>query len=272
MSRPHAEGGFIFSAHFCISSSLLRGIFAALVCVSQAPTLVGYATQDVSGEGSVYNIAGFCFANTGLDGKAKLSDFMASGWDYESDEIRILNPANCANAKVLVWLTKEIATEGGVGDKAGWYDASEFTYEGDSSFDMGTAFLTSLTSTGIKLQYAGQVYDQAFTIPCDEKVYVLVPNALPRDITLAEVSATGWDYESDEIRKLNKTNCANEKVFVWLTKEIATEGGVGDKAGFYDASEFTYEGAHLLHPGEGLMTSLSSAAVKINMPAVTAAE
>ena len=238
----------------------------------ESANIVGYATQDVSGEGSVYNVAGFCFANVGLDGQATLADFQATGWDYESDEIRVLNPANCANSKVLVWLTKEIATEGGVGDKAGWYDASEFTYEGDTAFDLGTAFLTSLTSTGIKFQYAGQVYDQAFTIPCDGKVYVLVPNALPRTITLSEVSAAGWDYESDEIRKLNKANCANEKVFVWLTAEVATEGGVGDKAGWYDASEFTYEGSYSLDPGEGLMTSLSSAEVKINMPAVTIAD
>ncbi len=243
---------------------------AALAAV-ESPNIVGYTTQDVSGEGSKYNIAGFCFANIGLDGQAKLSDFSATGWNYENDEIRILNPANSRSTKSLVWLTQEEAIGGGVGDKAGWYDASEFTYEGNTVFDIGSAFLTSLVSTGVKFQYAGQVYDQAFTIPCANKKYVLVPNALPRQISLSEVSATGWNYENDEIRKLNKSNSRSLKTFVWLTKDEAEGGGVGDKAGWYDASEFTYEGAQTLDPGDGLMTSLVSTDVSINMPAVTVA-
>ena len=239
---------------------------------STVATIVGYATQDVSGEGSVYNIAGFCFANTGLDGQAKLSDFAATGFNYENDEIRILNPANCSNSKVMVYLTAEEASGGGVGDKAGWYDASEFTYEGNTAFDIGSAFLTRLSSQSVSFTYSGQVYSDAFSIPCANKVYVLIPNALPRQITLSEVTATGWNYENDELRKLNKANCSNAKVYVWLTAAEATDGGVGDKAGWYDASEFTYEGANSLEPGEGLMTRLSSTSVTINMPAVTPAE
>ena len=186
--------------------------------------------------------------------------------------MRIVNAADCSSSKRLVWLTKDEAEGGGVGDKAGWYDSSEFTYEGNLTFDLGTAFLTSLSSTGVKFQYAGQVYDQAFTIPCANKVYVLVPNALPRQISLSEITATGWNYENDEIRKLNKSDCSSAKKFVWLTKDEAEGGGVGDKAGWYDASEFTYEGAQTLEPGEGLMTSLSSLSVNISMPAVTPAE
>lgn len=244
----------------------------AAIAAVESPNIVGYTSQDVSGEGSVYNVAGFCFANVGLDGQAKLADFVASGWNYENDQIRVLNPATCANSKVLVFLTAEEASGGGVGDKAGWYDADDFTYEGDTAFDLGSAFLTSLGSTGVKFQYAGQVYDQAFTIPCANKVYVLVPNALPRQISLSEITATGWNYENDQIRKLNKQNCANEQVFVWLTKDEAEGGGVGDKAGWYDADNFTYEGAQTLNPGEGLMTSLGSTNVSINMPAVTPAE
>jgi len=132
--------------------------------------------------------------------------------------------------------------------------------------------MTSLVSTGVGFQYAGQVYDQAFTIPCSNKKYVLIPNALPRQLRFSEMSAVGWNYENDEIRKLNRANCASAKKFVWLTKDEAEGGGVGDKAGWYDASEFTYEGAQTLEPGEGLMTSLVSTGVSINMPAVTSAE
>lgn len=122
------------------------------------------------------------------------------------------------------------------------------------------------------LTYSGQVYDQAFSISCANKVYVLIPNALPRQLSLSEITAIGWNYENDQIRKLNKTTCANDSVYVWLTAEEATEGGVGTLAGWYDAYEFTYMGAVTLNPGDGLMTSLTSTGVTINMPAVTSGE
>lgn len=226
----------------------------------------------MSGKGSVYNIAGFCFANTVLDGQAKLSDLTATGWDWEGDELRILNPANCANSQVLIWLTKEEATEFEVGDKAGWYDSTTVEYQGDVQFDMGTGFMTSLSSTGVSFQYSGQVYNQAFSIPCTGKVYVIVPNALPRDLKMSEVSASGWDWEGDELRVLNPSNCANSQVLMWLTKEEATEFEVGDKAGWYDSTSVEYQGELTISPGDGFMTSLSSSNVTINMPAAISAE
>ncbi len=195
-----------------------------------------------------------------------------TGWNYENDTLRIVNAATGGSSKKVVWLTAEEASGGGVGDKAGWYDAEEFTFEGNRTFDMGSAFLTSLGSTGVKFQYAGQVYDQAFTIPCTGKIYVLIPNALPRQITFSEITATGWNYENDQMRKLNVATGGSIQKFVWLTKDEAEGGGVGDKAGWYDAENFTYEGAQTLDPGEGLMTSLGSINVSINMPAVTPAE
>jgi len=203
---------------------------------------------------------------------AKLGDIQASGWNYENDELRVLNPATSANSKVLVWLTAEEAIGGGVGDKAGWYDATEFTFESGLDFDLGTGFLTSLYSSGVSFTYSGAVYDQAFTVPCTGKKYVAIPNAVPRQITLAEITATGWNYENDELRKLKKQDSSNEKVYVWLTAEEAIGGGVGDKAGWYDATEFTYEGATTVAPGEGFLTSLYSSSVQLNFPSATAAE
>ena len=251
-------------------------IAAAAACGAalavESANIVGYTTQDVSGANSKYNIAGFCFANVGLDGQAKLSDFSANGWNYENDQIRVLNPSTCANSKVLVYLTADEASGGGVGTVAGWYDADEFTYEGNTTFDLGSAFLTSLGSSSVSFTYSGQVYDQAFSIPCTGKKYVLIPNALPRQISLSEITATGWNYENDQIRKLNRATCANDKVYVWLTKDEAEGGGVGTLAGWYDADEFTYEGAVTIEPGDGVMTSLGSSSVTINMPATTVAD
>ena len=238
----------------------------------ESANIVGYTTQDVSGEGSVYNVAGFCFANVGLTGQAKFSDLSATGWDWESDELRIINPANCANSKVLMWLTKAEAQEFEVGDKAGWYDSTSVEYAGDMTFDLGSGFMTRFSSTGIKFQYAGQVFDQAFTIPCANKVYAMIPNALPRPILASEISATGWDWESDELRILNPANCANSKVLMWLTKAEAQEFEVGDKAGWYDSTYVEYAGNLSIQPGDGFMTRLSSTNVSINMPAVTPAE
>ena len=99
----------------------------------------------------MYNVAGFTFANTGLDGQAKLSDFSATGWNYENDELRIINAADCSSSKRLVWLTKDEAEGGGVGDKAGWYDASEFTYEGAQTLEPGEGLMTSLSSLNVNI-------------------------------------------------------------------------------------------------------------------------
>ena len=248
----------------------MRGIFAAFIHPRESPTDVGYASQATSDK---YNVAGFCFAGVGLNGAATLENFVATGWDYEKDELRILNPATCASAKRLVWLTKEEAEGGEVGTKAGWYDASEYTYEGNLEFDLGSGFLTSLSSKGVSFTYSGEVFNDSLTIPCDGKKYVIIPNALPRTITLSEVIATGWDYEKDELRKLNKTNSASAQRYVWLSKEEAEGGEVGDKAGWYDASEYSYEGAQEVLSGEGFLTSISSKNVMISLPAsVPAAE
>ena len=196
----------------------------------------------------------------------------ATGWDWEGDELRILNPANCANSQVLIWLTREEALEFEVGDKAGWYDSTSVEYQGNAQFDMGTGFMTSLSSKGVNFQYSGQVYNQAFSSSCAGKVYVIVPNALPRNLKMSEVTATGWDWEGDELRVLNPANCANSQVLIWLTKEEALEFEVGDKAGWYDSTSVEYQGDLTVVPGNGFMTSLSSSNVIINMPAAIPAE
>ena len=74
----------------------------------------------------------------------------------------------------MVWLTKEEAVDGEVGDKAGWYDDTEFTYEDEAEFDIGSGFKTSLGSKNVSFIYSGQVYDQAFTIDCKNKKYVII--------------------------------------------------------------------------------------------------
>ena len=191
-----------------------------------------------------------------------------TGWNYENDTLRLLNPANSAIAKGYVWLTKDEAVDGGVGDAAGWYDYEEFTSEGEQTFDLGSGFLTSLGSSSVKFTYAGEVYNEAFTIDCSGKKYNIIPNALPRKIKLNEIIPTGWNYENDTLRKLNPANSAIAQGFVWLTADEAKDGGVGDAAGWYDYEEFTFEGNQEFNPGEGFMTSLGSTGVKINLPNV----
>ena len=201
-----------------------------------------------------------------------MSDFAATGWDWESDELRILNPATCASAQRLIWLTKAEAVEFEVGTDAGWYDSDSVEYQGNKSFDLGSGFMTSLSSKGVSFQYSGQVYTSAFSIPCANKVYVIIPNALPRKITLSEITATGWDWESDELRILNPATCASAQRLIWLTKAEAVEFEVGTDAGWYDSDTVEYQGAKEVNPGDGFMTSLSSTAVTISMPALDPAE
>jgi len=240
-----------------------------LIAVESA-NIVGYATQDVSAK--KYNAIGACFAGVGADGTFKLNNIIPTGWDYENDELRIINPANSATTQGFVWLTAEEATEGGVGTKAGWYDGSEFTYEGDQELDLGSGLLTSLFSKGVSFTYSGEVYAESFALDCSNKKYNIVPNALPRAIKVNEIVPTGWDYENDELRILNPANSATSQGLVWLTAEEATEGGVGNKAGWYDGSEFTFEGNQEFEPGYGFLTSLFSKGVIFSYPSAVAAE
>lgn len=192
----------------------------------------------------------------------------AAGWNWENDGLRVVNPANCKSDMTLIWLTKDEATEFEVGDVAGWYDADSVEYKGDVEFDMGSGFMTSLVSDGVSFQYSGQVYTDSFSISCKDKVYVVIPNALPRTIKMSEVSASGWNWENDGLRILDSATCKSERTLMWLTKEEAVDFEVGDKAGWYDADTVEYAGNIEVAPGDGFMTSLASKSVIINMPSV----
>ena len=134
-------------------AAAIAAVSAAFAIESQ--NIVGYSTQDLSakeGKSSVYNIAGFCFANVGANaGEAKFSDLSATGWDWEGDELRILNPLNCSNDQTLIYLTEEEAKEFEVGTKAGWYDSTSVEYAGDLSVAPGAGFMTSLSSTAVQI-------------------------------------------------------------------------------------------------------------------------
>ena len=201
------------------------------------------------------------------DGIATLGDVAATGWNYENDELRLLNPANSVSTMKFLWLTAAEAEELEVGDKAGWYDDEDYEYQNSREFDLGSGFLTSLGSKGVSFTYSGQVYDQAFTIDCAGRKYNVIPNALPRDITLGEISATGWNYENDELRLLNPANSVSTMKFLWLTAAEAEELEVGDKAGWYDDEDYEYQASFSVSPACGFLTSLGSKSVKINLPA-----
>ena len=201
-----------------------------------------------------------------------LNDIIPTGWDYENDQLRILNPANSASLQRFVWLTEDEAKDGGVGDKAGWYDDTEFTYEGGTELDLGSGFITTLFSKSVSFTSAGEVYNSPITIDCSGKKYNIIPNALPRKIKLNEIIPTGWNYENDQLRLLDPATSGSVQRFVWLTADEAKDGGVGDKAGWYDDTEFTYEGEKEIDPGTGLITTIFSSSVKFNLPSVMGEE
>ena len=241
-------------------TAVYASVFAAV-----ESQIVGYATQDISGK--KYSAIGVCFSGVAANGTFKLNRFVPAGWDYENDELRILNAANSGTQQVLVWLTAEEAADGGVGTEAGWYDGTEFAYMGDEEFDLGTGFQTSLFSQNVTFTSSGDVFDKPFTLDCSGKKYCIIPNALPRTIKVNEIVPTGWDYENDELRIVDSTNSGTQQVLVWLTAEEAADGGVGTEAGWYDGTEFTYMGNKEIAPGYGFMTSLFSPGVKFNYPA-----
>ena len=239
----------------------MRGIFAAFIHSCESPTDVGYANNDMSAK--KYNAAGACFVSTdSADGSFKLGDIVAEGFNWENDEIRVINPETSATSVRLIYLDKETADAYEM--EQGWYEGSELEPYNNVSFTLGTGFLTSFGSSAVKFTSAGQVYEYPITIDCSSKKYTMVPNPLPRGVKLSEVSATGFNWEDDELRIMNPATSGTNVRLIYLDKETADSFEM--EAGWYEGNELEPYGNYEIKPGDGMMLSSGSKSVKINFP------
>ena len=190
-----------------------------------------------------------------------MSDLSASNWNWETDELRILDAATANPSATMFYLTaaeaKDMLDPSAV---AGWYDGDGNCYN-STSLSLGQGFMTRLISN-VTIQSAGEVYGDQFAADykgaTSSAKYNMVPNPVPREITLGEISATGWNWETDELRVLDAATCNPTLTVFYLTaaeaKDMLDPSAV---AGWYDGDGNCYND-RTVAVGDGFMTRLTS--------------
>ena len=218
--------------------------------------MVGYATKATTAKKYLCFSPNFV-STSGTDGKFTLRNYVPTGFNYMSDEIRIINPTTGGIITTLSYLWDS----DGYG-VTGWWDMSNTEDYTDTPFDIGTAFMTSYdTQTEISAQGSGQVYAEAPTIDCRNNKYQMIPNPLPRRVKFSEVTVTGFDYMKDEVRVINPTTGGISVTLSYLYDD----DGYG-VTGWWDMSNTEEYNDKYIEVGEGFMLSSDGKNVQITFP------
>ena len=173
-----------------------------------------------------------------------------------------MNPDDSSADATLMYLDETTAAAYEM--TAGWYDFNTlepYTEE----VTVGTGFMTDFNSGSAKLVYSGAVYDQPFSVDLRGLKYSILANALPRPVKMSEISATGYDWESDWLYVMNAEDSSADRTLMYL--DAATAESYGMTAGWYDYNTLESVADMELAPGEGFMTDFNSGNTIINFPA-----
>ena len=208
-----------------------------------------------------YVATGSSFISTGAENTFTLGDLSATGWNWEADELRILDAATANATSSMFYLTVAEAVDMvGNGAPAGWYDGDGNCYN-DTVLDLGQGFMTRLISD-VTFTSAGQVYGDAFSAAykgaTENKKYNMIPNPLPKTIKLGSISAQGWNWEADELRVLDpQTANPTSSMFYLTAAEAVDMVGNGAPAGWYDGDGNCYNDTDV-EVGSGFMSRFVS--------------
>ena len=158
----------------------------------------------------------------------KLGDFTATGMDGTSDFIQFLDADTLEAGVEAVYLDADT-----YGDElAGWWDfnAPGETSLNDQTFPFTTAFLAAFPSGNeITFSFAGEVLKGAKTFTTSSQS-PMFGNYLPKDLTLADITASGMDGTSDFIQILDPDTLESVTEAVYLDADT-----YGDElAGWWD--------------------------------------
>ena len=150
----------------------------------------------------------------------KLGDFSAAGMQDWGDSIQFLDPDTASTYVQAVYLDAETYGE----ELAGWWkNDSAFVDDADrldsQEFDYGTSFLAAFTSgETVTIKYAGAVIKEGKTFTYSQQS-VFFGNYLPKDLTLADISATGMQDWGDSIQILDPDTASTAVQAVYLDAE-----------------------------------------------------
>ena len=217
---------------------------------------MGYTTNTTTGK--KYLCLGPAFTSVaGTAGNFQLKDFVPNGFNYEGDELRIINPASGGTLVALSYIWES----DGFG-VTGWWDMSSGDEYNDRELQLGTGFKTSYNTKGdITAQNSGLVYTEAPSIDCTGNKYQVVPNPLPYAVKFKDITVEGFDYEKDEFRIILPSSGGVDVVLSYLYE--ADGFGV---TGWWDMSSGDEYNNLELPMGGGLLLSSGSKTVVVTFP------
>ena len=205
---------------YCAAVGVADGIESANV--------VGYAEKATTSQSVMW--APMFNSVVGSSGATyKLGDFKGVGMDITSDFIQFLDPDTLDSNVEAVYLDEET-----YGSFAGWWDFNDVggTSLDDQVFPFTTAFLAAFPSGNeITFSFAGEVLKGAKTFSTSAQS-PMFGNYLPKDLTLADITATGMDITSDFIQILDPDTLDSDVEAVYLDKDT-----YGDFAGWWDFND-----------------------------------
>ena len=183
------------------------GVFADSTLESS--NIVGYNTTDFSGKSIA--CVGVPFTAVGDATTFKLGDFAAEGFDEFSDLLQTIDPDTADGVDFYIYLDPA-----NYPSTPGWWLDDWSTDCNDVEFDVGTGFLGAFGSGAVTIKAAGQVSTDPVTVDFSGKSIVIVPNPLPRAVTLGEITADGFDEFSDTMQTLDPDTADGVDFYIYL--------------------------------------------------------
>lgn len=222
--------------------------------------VVGYNTTTL--ESKNYNATGACFLSVGGEDGFTLRNVTPTAYDWESDFLYVINPDDCTADNELVYF--DATTAAALEIEPGWYDYNTVEPFNDVEWGLGTGFMTSFGSGTPNFVYSGEVCVSTISVDYRGKVYAIVPNPLPRNVAMSEITATGFDWESDFLYIINPDDCTADAELVYF--DATTAAAFELSAGWYDYNTVESYNEYIVAPGQGFQSSFGSENVIINFP------
>jgi hypothetical protein len=233
----------------------------------ESDNIVGYQTLTVTGS---FMSTGPTFITVGDQQNAtwKLGDIKPSGFEAGADFVQFLDPTDGNVISSATYVDEDTALDW-FGDRssAGWWNGDIDTSLDNEVFSAGTAMLGAFFSPGITITYAGEVLEGMRTLDLSAQSFPLIANFTPVDLTLGDLTATGFEAGADFVQFLDPAD-ANAILSATYVDEATALDWFGDRslAGWWNGDIDASLNSTPLPTGSAFLGSFSSPDVTLTFP------